>query len=330
MSEALLLRRRKAAERRLWKAKQAEDPVPGWAQQRARAFTFVPGQERLQIRPSHYSGLTPVLDSFNDLDFPGWNPWEALELGRHFQACRAAGYAASAAAQETAALKRFLPGPLPRLELAQAFGLPLERVLAQAKRSGYWVRVRGDGPTPYEAAILKRLGEELGRQYLDEVAAETAAQLRLMQRWNLRSCGTKQGDHVGPEGSGWLVERPPFRACRPGKGELEWFAEVSCAAPGCLSNRIHVRTLESLRKSKSKGCRWCKAPASALLVRERSLQWDQAHIPLVLREPGLQSSYPLRAQGALRNLEAELTARERKPSAPQPVAPTPAAYDDWF
>lgn len=316
-SEALLAQKRAAAEKRLQKARAPETPPPGWARARARDFTFIPGQERLEIKASRYRGLTPVLDSFNDFDFPGWNLREALAIGEQLQKRRQAGLGKTAVREEDAALVRFLPGPLPRAELAEALHLPMDRVVKKAKKIGAWLRLRGDGPTPYELTILERLGQELGRQYLDEVAAETAAQAQLMEiefAPSRTSVDTLIGRHCG----GWLVVSEPFQAQRQKGGPLIWWAEVQCAAAGCMANRIQVRALDDLQRSKAKGCRWCNTRPTALVVREKDLRWDEEHIPLALRQPGVQFSYPLRAQGSLALLQRDLEPPAQK-AAPLPT-----------
>lgn len=327
-SEALLDRRRRAAERRLSQAKQPEAGLPYWVVTRLKAFTYVPGQERLVINPARYRGFTPVLDSFDDSTFPAWNLREAIAASERFAALRQSGQVKAAAKQEQLALDRFLHGPLPRQQLVEVFGVSKERLLNQAKRIGAWVRVRSGEETPYEATIRQRLGQELGDLYLAEVAAESAAQEQLMSI-EFATHHRHAGDHIGPAAAGWTLIGEPFRAWRkPGGGKLAWWAEVSCAAPGCVANRIQVRILDDLRKSKAAGCRWCRSRYSSLLTREKDLAWEQAFVPLVLREPARQFTYPLRAQGSLALLQQELAAVTDPPD--QPAAEAGFEEDSLF
>ena len=303
-SEAALIRKREAAYKRLQKAKAPQPPIPGWAAARSKAFTYLAGEFRLQIRPDRYRGLTPVMDSIDDLAMPGWNLREAMAMAEVVALKRDRGHIRAAAKEVDAVLDRFLQGPLPRHQLADLFGVSRDFLLARARKVGAWTKTSPDKRHPYEVLVLRMLGEELGQQYLAEVKAETAAQAQLL-KIEFSRVDTDIGEHIGKKGAGWTVVSEPFQAWREPGGSLEWWAEVECAVPGCTSNRIQVRVLDDLRKSEAGHCRWCRAAIDPIKHREKSLAWDHQHIPLVLREPARQFTFPLRAQGCLALLEAE-------------------------
>ena len=301
----MLARKREAAFKKLQRDKEPQQHLPGWVAERLRSFDYTPGHQRLAIKPGRYRGRTPVIDSFDDLWLPGWNEREAMDLGAVITAKISSGYATKGAVEMRAAMDRFLEGPIPRQRLAQLLGVPFDQLAQRAKKIGAWLRVKEGETHPYEQLVLSRLGQELGSAYLAEVEAETAAQAQLLQI-EFSRCLTGIGDHIGPDGAGWIVQELPFKAWRSPGGKLEWWAEVRCAVPGCKSNRIQVRALKDMRRSKAAHCRWCRSHPSPLLQRDKTLAWDEQHIPLVLREPARQYSYPLRAQGALALLEPEM------------------------